>query len=137
MLGMVGPCDALKMLQMCRSGSAEDFKGEAGHGTATCCPDLLPVPSPSFCIHPLFIISFLDHAFWGQIPTHLRHMSSYGDSVLLTAKLVLRLEGISSAVFTQWHAVNMCLNETRAKRIRGYHNFSETAAFLRLKCFML
>lgn len=64
-------------------------------------------------------------------------MSNYGDRVLLTAKLVLRLEGISPAVFTQKHAVNMFLNEAKAKGIRGYNIFPESAAFLRLKCFML
>lgn len=61
-------------------------------------------------------------------------MSSHGDSVLLTAKLILWLEGISSAVFTQQHAVNMCVNEARAKKNQ---NFPETVAFLRQRCFML
>lgn len=136
-LGKVGPCDALKMLEMGRSGSAKDFKAEADHETTTCCQNLLSMPFPFFCIYPLFLISFLHQAFWGQILTHLQHTSSCGDSMLLIAKLIFRLVRISSVVFTQQHAVNMCLNEARAKRIRGYHIFSETSAFLRLKCFML
>lgn len=88
-----GQGDALKMLEMGRSGSAGDLKERLvmrqlfAARTFYLCHSLF---SAFICF---FLISFLDHSFGGQIPAHLWHMSSCGDSVLLTAKLILRLRG--------------------------------------------
>lgn len=72
-LGKAGPCDALKMLKMGQSGSAEDFiqrlvmRQLLAARIFYLCHTLFC----TFILFFFFFISFLDHAFWGQIPTHL------------------------------------------------------------------
>lgn len=98
------------------------------------------LPGPFTCVISFFLHSssfsrFLFGSF--ILGANSNSSSTHEHNVLLSAKLVLRLEGISSLVFTQQHAVNTLLNEGKAKRIRSYNIFPETAAFLILKCFML
>lgn len=102
------------------------------------------MPFPFFPVLPLFLMSFSDDTFFGansalsSAVQEVCHMSTAETEVCsLWQGSRLRLARISTAVFTQQHAVNMCLNEARTKRLGCYHFSSETAPLLKLKCFTL
>lgn len=131
-LGKVGPCNALKGLEMVRSGSAEEFK-------LRLVMRRLLADRAFTCAIPFFLhSSSFSHFLFGSCILGANSDSSLTYEQLWgwcasPSKARLRLEGVSSAVFIQQHTVSMCLNEVRVKRIRGYHIFPETAAFLGLK----
>lgn len=127
------PHAALKPVEMGSSGSGEAFEAEAGREPG----HLLPVPFPFFLVLPVFLTSFSNDTFWGQVPPCLRLCGcAWMRDVMFPQQGWRRsLARLSTAVFTQQNAVNMCLNEGRAKRFGCYLFPSETTALLKLKSF--